>query len=210
VYQMQGHQPLRISTQAVEEALSASTDLSEAVMWSYMTTGNEFVGIKAPGVPSVWVYEFSTGQWHERCELSGTEFVGMRGESMVFVDGEHYTYSGSKIYRLDNSTCAIDGEPMLRERTWPHLVSPSMDPVRFAGLEVACTKGQGNVTMSLEISNDGGFNFYPPLIRSLGAIGRWMQRARWLWLGQAVDRVFRLRCHSTEKLTIHSANVEAG
>jgi hypothetical protein len=210
VYQMQGHQPLRISTQAIEEVLEGSSDISQAVMWSYMTDGNEFVGITAPGLDTALVYDFSTQQWHERAELDGTDMVPMRGESVLFHDGAHYVYRGSKIYRLDKTTAAIDGAPMLRERTWPHLVTPTMELMPYRSLDLACSTGQGDASISLEISNDGGYNFDAPLIRSLGAVGRWMQRVRWLFLGQSRDRVFRLRCHSTAKLTIHSANVEAG
>jgi hypothetical protein len=80
--------------------------------------------------------------------------------------------------------------------------------VTYRGLELACTSGHGG-NITLEISNDGGFTFGPPLIRSLGAVGRWMQRVRWLMLGAARDRVFRLRCSDAVPLTIHAAAVDS-
>ena len=45
----------------------------------------------------------------------------------------------------------------------------------------------GNIT--LECSNDGGYVFGPPLLRTLGAVGRRMAPVRWNFLGAAIDRV---------------------
>lgn len=62
--------------------------------------------------------------------------------------------------------------------------------------------------MTLEISNDGGFNFGPKLVRSFGAIGRWMQKVRWMMLGTAHDRVFRIRCSDPVPFNIHAATID--
>ncbi len=208
VYQMRGHQPVRISTQAVEESLKTSSDLSAVTMWTYQTKGNEFIGINAPGMNTTLVYDASTQQWHERSELLEGAYIARRDDLVTLFAGTHYACAGTKVYALDDQTYDLDGDPLVRERTWPHLVSPSAEMTTFAGLELACTTGNGG-NITLEISNDGGFNFGPPLQRSLGATGQWMQRVRWLMLGSAFDRVFRLRCTDAVPLTIHGANVQA-
>ena len=210
VYMMVGHQPQRISTQAVEEALAGSTDLSECSLWSYHVTGNEFIGINAPGVDTTWVYDFSVGQWHERGEWVSGAWQALRSDQITFVNGSHYAMAGTKVYRMSTTYYDLAGDVLMRERTWPHLVAPSLEPVAYRGLELACTTGgptAGNIT--LECSNDGGFTWGAPLQRSLGAIGRWMHRVRWLLLGAARDRVFRLRCSDAVALTIHQGTVDA-
>lgn len=208
VYRMDGHQPVRISTQAVEEALNSSTDLTQCSMWTYHIEGNEFVGINAPGLETTWCYEFSTGQWHERGEYADGAWAPLRAQSVTFVSGHHYACAGQVIYAMSGDVYTIDGLPIVRERTWPHLMAPSFEPVTFRSVELACSTGHGgNVT--LEISNDGGFTFGPPLLRSLGAVGRWMQRIRWHMLGAARDRVFRLRCSDAVPFVIHAAAVDA-
>ena len=210
VYQMDGHQPVRISTQAVEESLAASTDLSACTMWSYHVAGAEFVGVNAPGLTTTWVYDLSIGQWHERGEWVSAAWTPWRTEAITYVDGAQYARAGTGVYRLDDLVYATDGAALMRERTWPHLVAPSFEPITFRALELACTTGGptvGNIT--LEVSNDGGFTFNAPLQRSLGAIGRWMHRVRWFALGTARDRVFRLRCADPVSLTIHAATVDA-
>lgn len=208
VYVMSGHQPVRISTRAVEEALASSTDLSECSMWAYQADGAEFVGINAPGMGSTWVWDAASKQWHERAEMTDGEFAPLRVEEVAFFGGEHYATAGTKVYRLSREVYALGSDPLVRERTWPHLVHPSGEPVSYRGLELACTTGHGG-QVTLEVSSDGGFTYGPPLARALGATGRWMQRVRWMFLGSARDRVFRLRCSDAVPFSIHSANVEA-
>ncbi len=209
VYQMRGYQPVRISTQAVEEDLNASdVDLTQCRLWTYHVEGNEFVGIEAPGLETSWVWDASTQQWHERARWVSGNWARMDFETVVFFEGQHYAAKGTKLYTLDQSANTIEGSPIVRERTWPHLISPSMEPTVFRGLELLCTTGYGgNVT--LEVSNDGGYIFGPPLIRSLGVTGRFAQRVRWLGLGSANDRVFRVRCSEAVPFSIYAAALDA-
>ncbi len=210
VYAMSGHSETRISTQAVEEAIGASTNIALCSVWTYHDQGKEFVGVNAPGMETTWVYDFSTRQWHEQAELVSGAWVPMRIDQVTAVGGRHYATADSSIYLIDRDTYAIGSAPLVRERTWPHLMAPSMEPISYRGLEIACTTGSVTAgTITLEISNDGGYVFHTPLLRSLGAIGRRMQRVRWLPLGSARDRVFRLRCSDAVPLTIHAAAVDA-
>lgn len=208
VYAMPGHQPQRISTRAVEQALARSTDLSACSMWTYHVEGSEFVGVNAPGLGTTWVYEMGTKQWHERAELVNGDWVPLRADQITFVVDSHYATAGQAIYKLDSESQMIGDDVLVRERTWPHLISPSLEPVSYRGVEIMCTTGAGG-TITLELSNDGGSVWMPPLLRSLGAWGRRMQRIRWLGLGTAVDRVFRLRCTDPVPLIIHQGAVDA-
>lgn len=207
VYMAQGNQPTRVSTSAVEEALRGSTDISAAVMWSYQVEGAEFVGITAPGVETTWVYDAACQQWHERGEWEAG-WQPLRSGLITAYAGQHFAGdSTGKLVRLDIDANTLNGRPLVRERTWPHMIQPSAEPVTYVCLEMQMKTGSGgNVT--LEISNDGGFTFGPPLVRSLGAIGRWMQRVRWLGLGSAINRAFRIRCSDDVPFAIHSATVD--
>lgn len=206
VYRMNGYQPQRISTQAVEEALAGAT-LADCTMWTFHAQGAEFVGVNAPGMAITWAYNAATQQWHECGELDASgNWKALRIDQVTFFAGEHYATAGTKLYQIANDVYALGSDALVRERTWPHLAAPSMEPIAYRGLELACTTGGGG-NITLEISNDGGKTFGPPLMRSLGVIGRWMQRVRWLMLGTSRDRVFRLRCSDAVDLTIHSAAV---
>lgn len=207
VYRMSGHAPVRVSTRAIEQMLAKSTDLAAATMWTYQVDGHEFIGINAPGLATTLVYDAAMQQWHERAEW-GAGWAPLRITSVCHVNGGQYAGDAAgNLYRLDPAVYAYGDDPLVRERTWPHLVKPSMEPITFRSLELACTTGYGgNVT--LEVSNDGGFNFGPKLIRSLGVVGRWMQKVRWMMLGTANDRVFRIRCSDPVPFNIHAVAVD--
>lgn len=208
VYMFVGHQPQRISSEAVEACLQADgVDLSECSLWVRQGVGFEHVGINAPGLSTTWVWDAATKEWHEQAELVDGEWEPLRVQQVTCL-GDQHAIGGTKQYTVRSDAYTLDGDVLARERTWPHLVSPSMEPVTYGGVEIACTTGYGG-SVTLEISNDGGFTWGAPLLRSLGAIGRWMQRVRWLMLGQARDRVFRLRCTDAVPFNIHAATVEA-
>lgn len=208
VYMMQGHSPRRISNRAIEELLASSTDLSSASMWAYQVDGAEFIGINAPGLETTLVWDAAANQWHERAELVNGSLEPLRIDDVNFFEGAHYATGGTSDYLVDKTVNTIDGAPMIRERTWPHMKQPTAEHMNFRSLELQCTTGQGgNVT--LEISNDGGYVYGPPLMRSLGATGRRMQRVRWHFLGSSRDRVFRIRCTDDVDFNIHSATVDA-
>lgn len=209
VYQMQGYQPVRISTQAVEEHLnSTGVDLTECRLWTYHVEGNEFVGIEAPGLETTWVWDASTRRWHERARWVDGAWQPMGLEAVVYKTASHYAAYGAKLYTLDQNSSALGGVPMVRERTWPHLISPSLEPTVFRGLELLCTTGHGG-TVTLEISNDGGYRWGAPLLRSLGVTGRFSERIRWLGLGSSNDRVFRVRCTDAVPFSIYAAALDA-
>ena len=208
VYMAQGNQPQRVSTMAVEQALKSSTNLSGASMWTYQIEGHEFIGINAPGLSTTWVFDAAVQQWHERGEWDAG-WQPLRSMLVTSYAGEHYAgTSYGKLVRLDASINNLSGRPLVRERTWPHLKKASMDPLSFYGVELSMNTGYGGV-VTLEISNDGGKNFGPKLLRSLGAIGRWMQKVRWLGLGAACNRVFRIRVSDDVPFSIYDAMVDA-
>jgi stabilization protein len=205
VYMMQGHQPARISNWAVEEALAGSSDISAATMWVYQRQGAEFIGVNAPGMETTWVYDAATQQWHERAEWDGSAYSQLRIGDVVHWRGSHYGASGRYIYEIDDDTYTIDGGRLMRERTWPHMRTPTLEPRAYSGVELLCTTGNGG-RITLELSNDSGNAYGDPLRRDLGSSA--MQRVRWGPLGSSRDRVFRLRCDDAVPLSLLAATVD--
>lgn len=208
VYMMAGNQPTRVSTQAIEQALKTSTDLSQATMWCYQIEGHEFIGINAPGMATTLVYDAAIQQWHERGEWVNGDWAPLNSRLNTFYkDNQYACNDNGDIVRLDANVNTLAGRVLVRERTWPHIVQESMEPISFYGLELSMKTGfGGNVT--LQISNDTGENFGPMLLRSLGVTGRWMRPVRWLGLGSAINRVFRIRCSDNVPFAIYSAAVQ--
>lgn len=211
VYTLEGYTPKRISNQAVEQRLLASTDLAGVSLWTYQDAGGEFVVVNIPGAATSWVWDASTRMWHERGELSAGEWTASRVEMGAAVDGVQYVAGATKLYKMSRDYSTLAGDDLVRERTWPHIVGEDFEPVRHHALEIRCTTGESpEGAITLEISNDGGSVFGPPLRRTLGATGRRVHRVRWMPLGTCPaggSRVYRLRCSSAVPLTIQGASI---
>ena len=221
VWHARGFVPARISTHAVEHALSGYARLAEASAFAYQQAGHEFYQLTVPASNSddggTWVYDFSTGLWHERSYLSDTgeephrAWVGTVAFGEVVVgdreDGRLYTYE------LDYYT--DDGDEIRRVRQTPH-VSQAEKRIRFNAFElqaepgVGLSSGQGSSpTVLLSWSDDGGHTWSNEHETSLGAQGAYKNRARWTRLGAARDRVFRVAMSDPVPVTWLGAEVDA-
>ncbi len=86
-----GYTPERISTYAVELALSAVLDLSVAQAFAEQTEGHLFYWLYVPGLATTWVYDVTEGLWHERAiwDAVGCRWVPHVACCHCFVYGRH-------------------------------------------------------------------------------------------------------------------------
>lgn len=213
VYRAQVYQPLRISTQAVEQALQASTDLSSARAFCYQENGHSFYCINAPGVKSTWCYELSTGQWAERADLdSFGQFKAHRGTNHMYAFGSHLLGSDSGvIYRLDKSLYQNAGDPLVRERVSPHGAAPHRNYVFFDHLYMDCSTGEAaqgiDSFVELSYSNNSGRSWGAAVLRSIGKVGEAFARVVWSRLGMSRDRIWKVRYSGNAPFSIIDVDV---
>lgn len=65
-YRLNGISPVRVSTHAIEDAWQSYTTVSDAYCFSYTYEGHKFVVVQFPTANATFVYDISTGLWHER------------------------------------------------------------------------------------------------------------------------------------------------
>lgn len=221
VYRLQGYQAQRISTQGIEQALQASTDLTQAVAYCYQENGLTFYALNAPGLTSTWVYEVSTGAWHERCDLDSMgQLKADRGTHHVFAFGHHLIGGNDgNIYRLDASVHTKAGAPLVRERVSPHSSVPGLKRQFFDAFHLDCTTGaapQGtSPEVSLSWSGDSGASWSNAKTRSTGRVGERINRVSWfanvLGGGKAKDRdrIWKLRFTHNAAFDIVNVQIES-
>jgi hypothetical protein len=222
VWKAQGFQPVRLSTHAIEFALSNHSRLPEATAFAYQQGGHEFYVLTVPGTGDgtepggTWVYDFATGQWHERMYLNAenSEEPHRAGVSTVAFnqvlagdreDGRLYTYE-LDYYRDDT-------DPVRRIRQTPH-VSQSEKLVRFNSFELQAEPGVGPEDglvprALLSWSDDGGHTWSNEHEASMGAVGEYLTRVKWRRLGAGRDRVFRVATSEAVPVTWLGAELEA-
>lgn len=214
VYMADGYIPRRISTHAIEEMIRGGSDLSASTAWTYQQDGQSFYVLAVPGLATTLVYDVSAGMWHERAELISGDLAQWRGVCrahafrQMLIGG-----SDGVIYRLDPTVNLYGSDVLYRERTSPHVSAPTRNRVTFSNFRLDVTVGEVGQSISpvieLSYSDDGGKTWGNWLQRSTGAVGRYWTQVEWRRLGQARDRVWKIRCTDNAKAAIVGVHVAA-
>jgi hypothetical protein len=218
VYQANGYTPQRISTHPVEQAIQSYSDFTDAVGFCYQSEGHNFYVLNFPTANTTWVFDSSTGFWHERAYTNEGILERHRANFHAFAFGKHLVgdYANGKIYELSNDVFTDDGTPITRNRTAPH-VSSELDRLFHECLQLDVETGVGidgtgqgtNPMAMLEFSDDGGHSWSNEKWTSLGKIGVRNQRVIWRRLGCARDRVYSITITDPVKVAILGAVIKA-
>ncbi|MDQ3161203.1 MAG: packaged DNA stabilization protein, partial [Pseudomonadota bacterium] len=115
-YRLNGYQPQRITTHAIEQAWSRC-DMSQAFCTVFEDRGHKVWYVTCPD-GKTWGYDLATGKWHRR-KSYGLDRWRMNTLTLwnrKWIAGD---YSNGKLYELDWAVQAENGEEMERRRTFP-------------------------------------------------------------------------------------------
>lgn len=196
-----GYTPERVSTHAVEFAISQYTVVADADGFAYTDRGHQFYVLNFPTEGATWVYDVK-GFWHRRGAWTGLDFDVSPVWGYTFAYDTHLVgdrttgvvYAMSQDYATDT-----DGTTGLRRvRRAPH-VTDELTRIVYSAFQLhmevglGLTSGQGsNPEAMLRWSNDGAQSFGNVYTASVGAIGEFQRRVIWRRLGSGRDRVFEL------------------
>ena len=218
VQRAEGYRPMRISTHALEFAIASYIRIDDAIAYTYQQEGHSFYVLTFPSGNATWVYDASTGLWHERAWRNPVDATLNRHRTqchMAFA-GENLVgdWETGKIYRLDLDTYTDNGDPLPRIRACPHL-SADLKWQFFNSLQVdmqagvGLTTGQGSDPQAmLQLSDDGGSTWSSEMWAAIGKIGERLARVRWRRLGKSRDRVFRVTVTDPVKIIMIGASAD--
>ena len=209
-----GYNAVRISTDAIDYAISTYSTVGDAFCYSYIEAGHEFLVVTFPTGNQTWVYDANTKLWHERSSYG----VGRhRGAVYARFIGDHMVgdYETGKIYRMKMDVYDDDGDPIEHIRRAPvidseeRLITFSMLQVKFeAG--TGLTSGQGSDPVALlKWSDDGGKVFGNWHSKAIGKKGNYRDRAIWRRMGQSRERIYEVKVTDPVKVVITGATVDA-
>ena len=218
-YRLNGTIPLRVSTHPLEATWGAFDTVTDAVAFSYTARGHKFVVLTFPAALRTFVFDIASGLWHEResWDESNVTYERWRVSCHLYCYGKHLVgdaFSG-KIGFLDETVytewgCTIRGQavapPIHSDRKRVYMSRFELDIRTGVGLAT----GQGSdPQLMLDWSDDGGETFKPlQLWRSMGKIGQYLKRLRWLQMGQFRQRVLRINVTDPVPRVIISANAD--
>ncbi|MCR4308160.1 MAG: packaged DNA stabilization protein gp10 [Candidatus Berkelbacteria bacterium] len=211
---IQGYVPKPISSQELDSIINGYSSVSDATAYAYMLGGHPMYQINFPTPLKSWLYDASTGMWSSlEYGLSGERH---RGELQLdFLNKTLIAdYSTGDIYQMDADTRTDNGVAIAREITGRHLFN-SNDPVIVDELFVDFETGVGLITgqgsdpqAMLSVSKDNGHTFGNESWKSIGAIGKYLDRVVWRRLGLGLDWVFKIRISDPIKICITYAAIK--
>ena len=220
VYRNQGYSGVRISTHAIEYAIQGYGNIEDAVGYTYQQEGHAFYVLNFPTANATWVYDVSTGAWHERAGFINGNFTRHRANCQCTFD---YTtvvgdYENGNIYAFDLDVYADNGATQKWLRSWRALPTGQNNLKRTAqhGLQLECESGVGLITgqgsdpeVMLRWSDDGGHTWSNERWAKMGTVGEYGRRVYWRRLGMTLklrDRVYELS--GTDPVKIALTGVE--
>jgi hypothetical protein len=220
VYAAKGSTPQRISTHPIEQSISGYADMSTAVAYTYQQNGHSFYVINFD--EATWVYDLSTGLWHERAYSNGATFERHRAgfHSFAPIQSLHLVgdYANAKVYQFGDTVYDDDSNFIARLRSSPHL-SSDLNLVFCSKFQLDMETGVGLVSgqgsdpqVILTWSDDGGHTWSDETWTSaggqVGGIGDYKKRVIWRRLGSFRDRVFRVKITDPVKVVLLGAHLD--
>ena len=208
VVSMTGYNTERVSTHAVEFALSTYDNVDDAVAYTYQDQGHLFYTINFPSANATWVYDLSMGMWHERGQWNADamEYEVWGPEYHAYAFDKHLVGDPCNgiLYNMSTNVFTdVDGKGLRRQRIPPILQSEQtrifLDRFQLhvdvgIGLQgatrnaddppVVTSSDQGyDPQIMLQLSRDGGITWGAERWRSAGKMGEYLHRAQWWRLG---------------------------
>lgn len=214
----ENYKAYRISTHAIEFAIANYTTITDAIGYSYQQEGHVFYVLTFPTANKTWVFDKTSGLWHERACILDTNGQLNRHISNVCANvyGKNVVgdYRNGNLYSFDLNTYTDNAQPIPRIRAFPHLMDDD-DRIIYKSFtaDIECGADPNDVTanppqVSLRWSDNRGKSYGNRIEQSMGAAGEYLTSVQWNRLGYARDRVFELTWSVNAKTALQGAFVE--
>ena len=208
-----GYNPAPISTQEMDSIINGYATVSDATAFAYLLGGHPMLQINFPTAGKSWLFDASTSLWSPlEYGLSGERHRGEMAldylNKVIISD-----YENGNVYNLDPNVYTDNGTAIAREIVGRHLFSNNdrviVDEL-FVDMQpgVGLATGQGSDPQAmLAISKDGGITFGNEAWKTIGKVGRYLNRVVWRRLGIARDWVVKIRITDPIKVVITFAAI---
>jgi hypothetical protein len=201
VWTVEGGGPKRISTPAIEFAISKWPDMTDAEAFTYSHEGHAFYVLSSVSGNETWAYDIATGEWHQRAWLHPSGALHRhRARCHLYFAGKHLVgdWQNGNVYELDLNTYSDNGNALPAIRSTVALQQNLLN-LRNASFRldmdtgVGLTTGQGSDPQAmLRCSKDGGKTWTSSLWRTFGKIGEYSRRCWWHRVGGGERMVFEV------------------
>jgi hypothetical protein len=191
IWRAAGYSPERVSTNAIEAAITGYSSIADAVAYTYQSQGGLFYVLSFPSGNATWVYDAAAQAWHERAwrdPASGT-LNRHRGQVQAFFNRRQVIgdWEDGRLYTLEDDETTDDGDPILRLRsTQVAADAEDLKAVVYSRFQVDIVPGVGTPTgqgsdplMMMRYSDNGGHTFSNLRTAPIGRGGEYATRCKW-------------------------------
>ena len=205
---LNGYTPQVVSTVDEDYIFNTFSATDDATGLSYLKSGHYFYQINFPTANRSFLYDGTSDCWSE-LKSSGNRHLAEIGTlylgKLIVSD-----YANGNAYQLDENTYTENGMSITRQITSRHIFDQTY--VGLGTLELDFERGIGLVSgqgidpmVGLEVSKDGGKTWGQELWRSMGKIGKFLNRTYWNRIGTSRDTVFRWTITDPVKVVLTGA-----
>jgi hypothetical protein len=123
------YKAIRISSFAIENVILGYAQrgrIDDAIGFVYSLGGHVCYVLTFPSADATWVFDIITGQWHEWAWIDPNgEEHRHRANCCAAIDGVPVVgdWQNGNLYALDASVYTDDGQPIKRQRAFPHILN---------------------------------------------------------------------------------------
>ena len=172
----------RISTHAIEHAISSYSTINDAIGYGYEEEGHLFYMLTFPTADKTWCFDFTSELWHERASWDPDVGIFHRHRSNCFMNFANTRIVGDfesgNLLQMSRNFFTDNGAPLRCVRRTPHVWSKeTRERLFFSQLQIefmpavglqplqpvsTINIGTSAVTPSIETLPNGSFNFSMP------------------------------------------------
>lgn len=215
VVQGEGYALTEISTPRIVQEFKSYETLSDAIGFTFQIEDHAFYCLVFPTANKGWMYDLTTKQWNEWNWIDENgNFLRPRPNCAIFVYGNNLAgdWETGDLLKLDPTIYTDVGNPIVRVRTFPHMVNNN-NKTFYNSFSLDMEVGgiadpEETPKVSLEWSDDKGVTYGNPVMQSMGKIGQYITVPSWNRLGMARDRVFKVSWSVNTKTALNGGFVE--
>lgn len=115
-----------ISTAAIQNELATYPRTDDAIGFTYQQLGHTFYVITFPTADKTWAFDVTTALWHERAIADGTgkeHRIRANGFAFAYNTSVTIDFATGALIAMDPNVYTDQGKPIIRERSFPHMVN---------------------------------------------------------------------------------------
>lgn len=177
VRKLQGYTPAKVSPPELDRLIEAVADPAALIAWVYQAAGHAYWVLSGPGW--TWVFDVSTGNWHERQTYGFDDWrcrYGVNAWSKWFT----FDLQSGKAFEFGTTIKQDDESPLVwtlrssQSHRFPGravINKASFDFETGVGLDAGISPIETQPVVRIRWSDDGGRNWGNPVTRRLGTQG---------------------------------------